>query len=521
MRFPTTSSAPSSSSLDEARDLPEVVREVGVDHDDVVAAGGREPGQVCAPVAAPRLLDDARAGGSREIAAPVGRAVVDDDHLARRDRSRRARRARCVTHSRDRLCLVEARDDDGDASVDGAAAVTATATSAWEDMSACGSASSTTACSRTRSVARSAGTATSPSGWRRRGHDVTFLTLRQWGRGAEPDVPGVRVVAVGPQDERCTRAAGGAASAAADRLRPRRASSISSATATLRRRAHGVVPVLLAPAPWPRRAGARRVSGSSSTGTRSGREATGASTSGRLGGRIGWRIQRACLRVPQRAFCFSRLHERRLRELGLRGELTRLEGQYEGRSSRPSPSPPTGGRLRRPPHPGEARAGCSCPLSRWRGRRFPELRGEIYGDGPEREKVVPSDRRARARGRRLGARLRRTRGARAGARDGALPRSPVAARGIRSRRHRGRRRGVPVVVVAGPDNAATELVEEGVNGADRARRRRPTSSRAAILRSTGRLGAPRLDRRLVSTGTRNASRSSGRSETVLEAYASG
>ena len=31
------------------------------------------------------------------------------------------------------------------------------------------------------------------------GHDVTYLTLRQWERGAEPDVPGVRVVAVGPR----------------------------------------------------------------------------------------------------------------------------------------------------------------------------------------------------------------------------------------------------------------------------------------------------------------------------------
>ena len=30
------------------------------------------------------------------------------------------------------------------------------------------------------------------------GHEVTYLTLRQWERGSEPDVPGVRVIAVGP-----------------------------------------------------------------------------------------------------------------------------------------------------------------------------------------------------------------------------------------------------------------------------------------------------------------------------------
>src|SRR4030081_3540190 len=31
------------------------------------------------------------------------------------------------------------------------------------------------------------------------GHDVTYLTLRQWPRGEDAGVPGVRVVAVGPR----------------------------------------------------------------------------------------------------------------------------------------------------------------------------------------------------------------------------------------------------------------------------------------------------------------------------------
>ena len=82
MRLPTTSSAPSSSSLHEARDLAEVVREIGVDHDDVVAPGGRETGEICAAVAAPRLVDDGRPGSASEVAAAVRRPVVDDDHLA-------------------------------------------------------------------------------------------------------------------------------------------------------------------------------------------------------------------------------------------------------------------------------------------------------------------------------------------------------------------------------------------------------------------------------------------------------
>ena len=33
------------------------------------------------------------------------------------------------------------------------------------------------------------------------GHDVTYLTLRQWDSGAEPTIPGVRVIAVGPRLE--------------------------------------------------------------------------------------------------------------------------------------------------------------------------------------------------------------------------------------------------------------------------------------------------------------------------------
>ena len=68
--------------LDEARDLVEVVREVGVAHHDVAAAGGGEAGQVGAAVAAARLVDDARAGGGRELRAAVLGRVVGDDDLA-------------------------------------------------------------------------------------------------------------------------------------------------------------------------------------------------------------------------------------------------------------------------------------------------------------------------------------------------------------------------------------------------------------------------------------------------------
>ena len=69
--------------LDEARDLAEVVREVGVAHHDVAAARGGEAGEVGAAVAAPRLVHDARAGRRGELGGAVLGGVVGDDDLAR------------------------------------------------------------------------------------------------------------------------------------------------------------------------------------------------------------------------------------------------------------------------------------------------------------------------------------------------------------------------------------------------------------------------------------------------------
>ena len=67
--------------FDEARDLVEVVSQIRVDHDDVIALRGRETRQIGAAIAAVRLLDDDRSGGPREVGAPVIRTVVGDDHL--------------------------------------------------------------------------------------------------------------------------------------------------------------------------------------------------------------------------------------------------------------------------------------------------------------------------------------------------------------------------------------------------------------------------------------------------------
>ena len=132
---------------------------------------------------------------------------------------------------------------------------------------------------------------------------------------------------------------------------------------------------------------------------------------GALRGAVGWRVQRLCLRIPQRAFCFSRLHERRLREEGFRGELTVLRGQYAGApGGLVRGREPADGRLRRPPHPREARAGARSGDRAARASAMPDLRCEIFGDGPERPEVLRQVARGRpdGRGRRARASSRRS-----------------------------------------------------------------------------------------------------------------
>jgi glycosyltransferase involved in cell wall biosynthesis len=199
-------------------------------------------------------------------------------------------------------------------------------------------------------------------------------------------------------------------------------------------------------------------------------------------GEIGWRVQRLCVRLPHRAFCVSRLHAQRLVAEGYRGQPTILPGEYAG----PIDSTPAGrvdpslviyaGRhVREKRVPALVRA-----FAHARERRH-DLRLEIYGDGPERLRVEglvrelglqscvhvaghrPEDEISAALGR--AACL-----ATASEREGyGLVVVEAAAR------------GTPSVVVAGPENAATELVTEGVNGAI-ARDASPQALAQALLR---------------------------------------
>jgi glycosyltransferase involved in cell wall biosynthesis len=294
-----------------------------------------------------------------------------------------------------------------------------------------------------------------------KGYGVTILTLRQWEPGAEPDIPGVRVIAVGPRLDLYT-------SSGRRRLLPPIVFGFGVLRHLLRRGTqYDVVHTasfpyfsLLAIAVMRRRSRYRIVVDWHEVWTRDyWREYLG-----RLGGHVGWGVQRACLRVPQQAFCFSDLHERRLRDLGLHGELIRLEGQYDGSLEPVEPRPARNVAVYAGRHIPEKQVPALVPALALARNQIPDLRAEIYGDGPERQKVVAAihrlglDEIVSAPGFVNGEVLQ---DALATAMCLVLPsrregygRVVIEASAV----------GVPVVVVAGSDNAATELVEDGVNG---------------------------------------------------------
>lgn len=202
--------------------------------------------------------------------------------------------------------------------------------------------------------------------------------------------------------------------------------------------------------------------------------------SGSVIGTIGWLVQRRCIRLRHRAFCISKLTDRRLVEEGFEGEHAVLPGLYAG------PVEPTPGREV------ESRvvfAGRLVPEKRVpllvagfavAHRQLPGLELMIVGDGPDRSRVQGEARRlgiadaVQVVGRRPQDEVERVFGraacvATASEREGyGLIVVEAAAR------------GTPSVVVAGPENASTELVVDGVNGAV-AQTATPESIGAAIV----------------------------------------
>jgi glycosyltransferase involved in cell wall biosynthesis len=309
------------------------------------------------------------------------------------------------------------------------------------------------------------------------GHEITYLTMRQWERGVDPGFDGVTVVPVAP---RMRLYAGGRR-----RILPPLAFGLGVTKHLLRHGArYDVVHTCSFPYFALLGAGlARRLHGFRLVvdwfevwSADYWREYLG-----RLGV-VGNAVQRLCARVPQRAFCSSRLYEQRLRSIGLAGPVELLPGLWEGSSSGPAPAPEVPSAVFAGRHIPEKRAPALVPALALARRELPELRGEILGDGPERALVLELLARHELDGVVVAP----------GFVDPEVVDSTFARAScmvLPSRREgygmvvvEAAARGVPSVVVAGPDNAAVELVEDGVNGYV-ARSAEPAELAGAIVRA--------------------------------------
>jgi glycosyltransferase involved in cell wall biosynthesis len=293
------------------------------------------------------------------------------------------------------------------------------------------------------------------------GHEVTYLTLRQWDRGERVELPGVTVLAAGPRMALYT-------TDGRRRILPPLVFGLGVLLQLLRRgRRYDVVHTcsfpyfsLLAAGLVRRRLGYRLVVDWFEVWSRSyWREYLGP-----VGGKIGYAVQLRCASLPHSAFCFSRLHAARLRGEGLRGQVTALEGMYAG-----SLDPPTAGVA----EPTVLFAGRMIPEKRAplavaavaaAAKRIPDLRGAFFGDGPEYEVVLAAIARDGMRERIDATGFVETERLEVAMRRGLCMLLPSRREGYGLVVVEAAARGTPSIVVAGEDNAATELIEEGVNG---------------------------------------------------------
>lgn len=348
------------------------------------------------------------------------------------------------------------------------------------------------------------------------GHEVTYLTLRQWARGVPHGVAGVDVRVVGPRMKLYS-------GPGQRRILPPLVFGIGVLWHLLRHgRSYDVVHTASFPYFSLLAAAAARPAGGYHVFADWHEVWTRAYWRDYLGtaaGDVGWCIQRLCALVRQRAFCFSRLHADRLRAQGYPGEVTILPGEYAGPRH-----PPVSDHVEVPlvlfagRHIPEKQVPTIPPAVALARREIPDVRAVILGDGPERERVIAAVRAL-------------------GLRDAVETPGFVATEVVDdlmgralclllpSRREgyglvvlEAAARGTPSVVVAGPDNAAVELVDEDENGYVAASAS-PEDLSKAIIRVHA--AGPQLRRRTADWFSRNLDRLSLEHslELVLAAYA--
>ena len=295
------------------------------------------------------------------------------------------------------------------------------------------------------------------------GHEVTYLTRRQWEPGDEPRIPGVRVVAVsraeplyGPDGNRTIGEPLRFGRGVTGHLLRHRGAydvvhscsfpyfSVLGAAAALRGTG---VPLFVdwfevwSPAYWNDYLGGLR-------------------------GRAGGLVQRACARVPQQPFVFSDLHGARLVAEGAPTAPRRLAGLYAGPLDA-APSP-TAGRA-----PLAVFAGRHIPDKRVTAipaavaaarERVPGLHALVLGDGPERPRLLEAIAQAGMQDAVQAPGFVEAAEVEAAIRRAACLLLPSQREGYGLVVVEAAAAGTPSVVAAGPDNAAVELVEPGVNG---------------------------------------------------------
>jgi glycosyltransferase involved in cell wall biosynthesis len=347
------------------------------------------------------------------------------------------------------------------------------------------------------------------------GHEVTYLTLRQWDRREHVDLGAVRVVSAGPRMALYTE--GGRR-----RILPPLVFGLGVFLHLLRRgRRYDAVHTCSFPYFSLLSAGLLRpllgyelVVDWFEVWSRS----YWLDYLGGAGGRVGALVQHICARIPQRAFCFSELHAARLRDEGLRGPLTVLRGLYTGVGDPVNLRPADLLVLFAARLIPEKQATLGVAAMALASRQIEGLRGEFLGDGPERaalraaiaehglSEIVSAP--GFVNEKVLDAEMRRA----------LCMLLPSRREGYGLVVVEAAARGTPSVVVAGVDNAATELIEEGVNGSI-APRADPQAISEAIVRVHE--GGLKLRESTASWFARNAERLSLESSLrrVLQSYA--
>jgi glycosyltransferase involved in cell wall biosynthesis len=295
------------------------------------------------------------------------------------------------------------------------------------------------------------------------GHEVTYLTRLQWAKDAPPRLPAIRVLSVSPSEPLYTETG-----------RRRIGEALRFGRGVLghlvrHRRDYDAVHLcsfpffsLIAARLALAGSGRRVMVDWFEVWTRAyWREYLGA-----LAGLVGWAVQRLCVALTHEAFVFSRLHAGRLHAEGVRCPVTVLEGLYDGPTERVPAEADVeelvvyAGRL----IPEKRVHLMPAAIALARESELSELRGLILGNGPERERVLEViselglDGSVEAPG---FVEAEEVQSALARATCLVLPSSRegyglvvIEAAAL----------GTPSVVAPAPDNAAVELVLDGVNG---------------------------------------------------------